>query len=872
MSLHALKKGYTLLEYRIEKLLGEGGFGLTYLAFDTHLEKLVAIKEYMPREHAVRENYSKILASSESSKKVYNWGLNAFLNEAKTLAKYEDTNIVRIYRFFKANGTAYIVMEYCEGGCLIDRISKNVGMDEKTLVKIMSSLVNGLQLVHNDGILHRDIKPDNIMFRADDTPVLIDFGAARQAIGTKSRKVTTILTPGYAPLEQYSSSGNIGPWSDIYSLSAVSYLCLTGIRPPDIMNRLHEDTIVKLADKIDSSPFLASIDSGLQLQIEDRPQNLSEWSSSWEKHNIQKKFNSANENSDTPIYANKHTGTHKKLVIPQTISAHPISNANNFTTINQEYFKHDNNAEKKGSSFFIMTLLIVILIALGLFAYDYYLKQQGHTSIFAIFVDKNEQRTDEITAQDKPKLEDKKPNIQINSNSILKAQQFLNQLGYTVTEDGEKNARTVESIKDFETKQQLIITGTVDSILLTALEDRITTIDNKDWQKAKSGHTKTAYQQYLSKHNKGLYVSNAKKEITALEQQIKIDAGNKLAEDVARLQKTKKQKILDAEIAQKTKQQQETRMKQIGIEKTQLIKDIQTQFQRLKFKDISIDGKMTKPLKKMIAAYQKLKKTAQTGLPSNTLLFQLKSEAKWPGRLLGEAFQDCPICPAMIVIPAGNFMMGSLNGKTNEQPRHNVEIEEFILSKTEVTFKQWDGCVEDGICSHSPQDDGLGRGDFAVMRVNYQDIQQFLKWLNDITKKTYRLPTEAEWEYAARAGTTTEYSWGNEIGVNNASCIGCNTGIDNNKINHIKNYPANTYGLFDMHGNVWEWTADCWHPNYYGAPSDGQAWEPNGCKKFVVRGGSGGNTPKDLRSASRGVIKIEQRLNSIGFRVALDSN
>ncbi|MCF6319759.1 MAG: serine/threonine protein kinase, partial [Proteobacteria bacterium] len=518
MSLHALKKGYMLLEYRIEKLLGEGGFGLTYLAFDTHLEKLVAVKEYMPREHAVREDDSKILASSESSKKVYNWGLNAFLNEAKTLAKYEDTNIVRIYRFFKANGTAYIVMEYCEGGCLIDRISKNVGMDEKILVKIMSSLVNGLQLVHNDGILHRDIKPDNIMFRADDTPVLIDFGAARQAIGTKSRKVTTIITPGYAPLEQYSSSGDIGPWSDIYSLAAVSYLCLTGKRPPDIMNRLHEDTIEKLADKINSSPFLAAIDSGLQLQIEDRPQSLSEWSSSWGKHNIQNKSNSTNEDSDKPIYANKYTGIHKKLVIPQPISAQPISNADSFTTINQDYLEHGNNAVKKGSNFFIMALLTVVLFALGLFTYDYYLKQQRHTPIFGNKNIQNNQRTDEIITQDKVKLEDNKPNIQTNNNSVLKAQQFLNQLGYTVTEDGENNARTIESIKDFEKNQQLIITGTVDSILLTALKDSIKTIDDKDWQQAKSDHTKTAYQQYLSKHNKGLYAFDAETEISTIEQ------------------------------------------------------------------------------------------------------------------------------------------------------------------------------------------------------------------------------------------------------------------------------------------------------------------------------------------------------------------
>jgi len=400
----------------------------------------------------------------------------------------------------------------------------------------------------------------------------------------------------------------------------------------------------------------------------------------------------------------------------------------------------------------------------------------------------------------------------------------------------------------------------VDEILIEKLKAEIESIDTNNWQKAISINSIPAYQEYLSKHAKGLYATDAISAIKDIEQLAKIEAEKKYTEKIAHLQRIEKQKQLE-----------EARIKQIAAEKKQLIKDVQSQLQRLKFKDLPSDGKMTKPLKKMIMAYQKLKKTDITGLPTKTLLFQLKSEKKWPGRLLGETFQDCPICPAMIVIPAGSYMMGSPNGKPSELPIHNVEIEEFILSKTEITFKQWDACVEDGICSHSPQDDGLGRGDVAVMRVNYQDIQQFLKWLNNITKKNYRLPTEAEWEYAARAGSTTEYPWGDEIGNDHASCLGCNQGIDNKQINRIKNYPANAYGLFDMHGNVWEWTQDCWHPNYYGAPSDGQAWEPNGCTKFVVRGGSGGNTPKDLRSASRGVVKIDQRLNSIGFRVALDS-
>ena len=281
MQLHALQPEYLLNEYRIIKLLGEGGFGLTYLAFDTNLDKKVAIKEYMPSEHSIREKNSNIIAKNEASKKVYDWGLNAFINEAKTLAKFEVSNIVRVHRFFKDNGTAYIVMEYCEGGCLIDQISNKVPMSESKLIKIIAPLVKGLKIVHSGGILHRDIKPENIMFRQDGTPVLIDFGAARQAIGDKNPNITTIVTPGYAPIEQYSSEGGVGPWSDIYSLAAVAYLCLTGERPPDVNKRLYDDRVTKLAANVDASPFLHSIDAGLELHAEDRPQDLLEWSNRW---------------------------------------------------------------------------------------------------------------------------------------------------------------------------------------------------------------------------------------------------------------------------------------------------------------------------------------------------------------------------------------------------------------------------------------------------------------------------------------------------------------------------------------------------------------------------------------------------------------
>jgi serine/threonine protein kinase len=282
MELHALLPGYHLAEYRIEKLLGEGGFGLTYLAFDTHLDKQVAIKEYMPGDFCVRQNSTTIVPKSEAAKTDYEWGLNAFIIEAKTLAKFDDTNIVRIYRFFKENGTAYLVMEYCEGGCLSERYSQSNPMSETQVQQLLSPIMNGLQLVHEGGVLHRDIKPDNLMFRGDGTPVLIDFGAARQLVVSKSKPVTALLTPGYAPLEQYGSKADrLGPWTDIYSLAAVAYSCLTGKVPPDASDRVIEDEIETLAQSSDASNFLKSLDKALSIQSINRPQNLTDWYGEW---------------------------------------------------------------------------------------------------------------------------------------------------------------------------------------------------------------------------------------------------------------------------------------------------------------------------------------------------------------------------------------------------------------------------------------------------------------------------------------------------------------------------------------------------------------------------------------------------------------
>ncbi len=227
----------------------------------------------------------------------------------------------------------------------------------------------------------------------------------------------------------------------------------------------------------------------------------------------------------------------------------------------------------------------------------------------------------------------------------------------------------------------------------------------------------------------------------------------------------------------------------------------------------------------------------------------------------------------MVSIPAGKFRMGRRKGRgdSDEKPVHSVTVPAFKLGKHEVTFAQWDACVTDGGCDgYTPGDEGWGRGNRPVINVSWDDVQSYIDWLNEKTGGNFRLPTEAEWEYAARAGTTTRFSWGNDIGSNQANCFNADCGDSWDTTAPVGSFPANAWGLHDMHGNVLEWVQDCWNDSYKGAPKDGSAWTSGDCGQRVLRGGSWSYTARALRSAARYWDDRSYRGDTIGFRLAQD--
>ena len=233
----ALPVGHRLHWYVLENVLGQGGFGITYLARDTNLDRRVAIKEYLPTDYARRHADATVQARTESNAERYSWGLERFSLEARTLARFDHPSIVRVYSVFEANNTAYMVMRFEDGENLAHLLERCVTLPEKQLVPCLLTILDGLQLVHDAGFIHRDIKPDNIYVREDGTPVLLDFGSARQSLG-RSKTMTILVAPGYAPLEQYyGDSATQGPWTDIYGLGATLYRAIAGRPPLDAIAR-----------------------------------------------------------------------------------------------------------------------------------------------------------------------------------------------------------------------------------------------------------------------------------------------------------------------------------------------------------------------------------------------------------------------------------------------------------------------------------------------------------------------------------------------------------------------------------------------------------------------------------------------------------
>lgn len=249
----------------------------------------------------------------------------------------------------------------------------------------------------------------------------------------------------------------------------------------------------------------------------------------------------------------------------------------------------------------------------------------------------------------------------------------------------------------------------------------------------------------------------------------------------------------------------------------------------------------------------------------------LPPAASQPAAVAQAVIRDCPQCPEMVLIAAGAFEMGSTEMFDFEAPVHQVSIRKpFYIGRREVTFEEWDACIAEAGCKQRPDDRGLGRARRPAIDLDWDDAKGYTAWLSQKTGHTYRLPTESEWEYAARAGSTTTYPWGKTVDKDKANCMGCTTDALKKAVD-TGSFKPNAFGVYDMTGNAAEWVEDCWNDNYRGAPADGSAWTKPQCRERVLRGGSFNNDPRYLRSAARFKYDHDVRFYTNGFRVVREN-
>ena len=511
---YSLPSGTQIAEFRIIEILGVGGFGITYKAQDTRLGRLVAIKEFLPQELAGRSNDASSVIPKTNCSEDYQYGLTKFLEEAKTLAKFNHPNIVKVLTFVEANGTAYLVMEYVEGEALDEHLKKihfNGNMAESRIREIIEPILNGLSEVHKAGLLHRDIKPGNIYLKntAIDKcePMLIDFGAARQSVGEKSKSISAIISQGYAPPEQYTTRGKQGPYTDIYAIGAVMYYLVTGNKPVESTDRQHEimdeqpDPLIPIEQGCGYSETLVNaITKTMMLRASSRPQHVVELqkilSENFLVQSLEKQ-ESLNADSDAT-----------RKIAKDVVSKERQSSKN---PVQGEKLTKDVKPDKKRGGGKLIGVIATVVIAVG----GYY----GFTQ-YQVFqqaeLEKQQQRDIQQASAKKMKQDEaawkqsqNKNNIdsyreylsawsqgryaaeaqesivklnqqakvlneqQLRVQQIKQAQKDLSTLGYQTRVHGTLGKRTEKAIEAFEKQQGMMVTGAVDDIVLNALRKSV---------------------------------------------------------------------------------------------------------------------------------------------------------------------------------------------------------------------------------------------------------------------------------------------------------------------------------------------------------------------------------------------------------------
>ena len=911
---HALPPGTRFEEYRLDAVLGAGGFGITYRAYDANLDKFVAIKEYLPSEFATRAERYTVVPQSSTDAQDYHWGLNRFLDEARTLARFKHSHLNQVHRFFESNGTAYMVLEYVEGETLADKLTRDRQLPEESLRRLLEEVLSGLAEMHEAGYVHRDIKPGNLMLREEDgSAVVLDFGAARQAVGQRSKAITSILTPGYAPVEQYDGKvDRVGAWTDIYALGMVAYRCISGISDselPDAVARMLAHTrgeAVLLpateAGKGQHNPrLLEAIDWAMEVDEHDRPQTVGEWQRALAGGGRGKGLaGPAGKPTTKPAKAaTRRTSMSWSGAVLMLVTGALMAGGAWWTWQHYpEWFGRvtDNVLELTeqampadvtgGSPQKTETEETDEAVT------DTEEPPQPDTAVASTGGTEPEvepQATDPAEAV--PAEEDEVARLLVAAEANLKAMRLTspewnNAWGnyQRILELAPAHPDAIAGMEQVIESYMTLFDAAVDEEGFDKASDYLATIRDlyPDYPALAdgAGRLEAAKQAQADRLAK---VKAIREFLESFETALRRNALDEAARYLDRIREMDSGVPVLAEAEQRLA---EARTAEAARQAEQAARDrAEAARHAEQFEEALREGNLDQADRHLsrvqslhpaaldvAAAEQRLAGAREAEQERRRQAEEAARKAEQERQRREVAASVKEIADNMVEIPKGRFRMGDMGGDEydSEKPVHRVTVPAFKMGKFEVTFAQWDACVADGGCGgYRPDDEGWGRGNRPVINVSWDDVQGFIAWLNDKTGGNFRLPTEAEWEYATRAGSTTEYSWGNSIGSNRANCYeDCGDRWESTA--PVGSFSANAWGLHDMHGNVSERVQDCYNDSYVGASSDGGAWESGDCSRRVIRGGSWFHDRWSLRSASRLRYARSGRSYFQGFRLAQD--
>lgn len=805
MTAPALQPGSHIGDLQINSILGVGAFGITYLVTDPAIGTRFALKEYLPSGHVSRQTDGKLLADNQQSEQIFVSGLKQFLNEARIVAALEHPNIVKVLRYFEANGTAYFLMPFYQGQALHFLLESEGPFDREGSRALMLPLMDALEYMHKQGIVHQDIKPANIFMTRDGDPILLDFGVAATH-SDKSSPIQRLGSEGYAAPEQAATGGKIGPWTDIYGLAATLYRCVTGRIPASASNR-QEVLAGGGADPLTAFSELApgaqyggltdAVELGLKIPAQERPSDVGQWKKSF-----------------------KSLDWHRSVVVGGSTDS---------------YAKES----KEWLPIIMLGIFLVSMAGIGIFLLtDESPPQISETSV---------SDSDDLLTSSSPAPRSREPSTEETERwqGALKADTVL---GYR------------RFMADFP-----------ESIYHSQAETQLDILDQKAWQELAAEDSVPAYEDYLEIFPDGIHQAEALQRIDAIKQakakkereKLERERLDKLAWETARSERTIQ--AFDSYISDWPSG--------LHIEEANRIRRLLT--------DQSNDNKAFQSALKLNTkdAFQAYIDAFPSGVNITEALQHLDDLTLRPGKI----FKECVDCPAMVVVPAAAYWQGSDAGSkmalSMEKPRRLVTIDEpFAVSIHEITMAQWDSCFDQHGCTSRPDDNGWGRADRPVIMVSWNDAEQYVHWISEKTGQSYRLPSESEWEYFARAGQESDWPGGDPAMVCQFGNIaGAETGFRWQHSNcddklalgtaPVGSFKANAFGLYDTIGNVSEWTSDCMNLSYLDAPVDGSAWGRGICSSHMTRGGSWITGTKEIRLPARFNLKNGDRNDFTGFRI-----